>query len=110
MIIGIAGRYSADTEEEQAANLAALNEAAARLLQKGHIPLIGLNAALPVVQNAAVTDRYSAIMDISMAVINGCEALLLLSESPGANQERDLILAKGLPVYYSLHDVPDVPE
>lgn len=107
MIIGVAGPYSADTEEQRQANLERLNKAAAMLLEKGHIPLIGINAALPVVDAANVADRYKAIMDISMAVIDKCEALLLIAESRGANMERDLVLSKGLPVYYSIDEVPD---
>lgn len=83
-----------------------MNGAAAKLLEKGHIPLIGVNAALPVVEKSNVADKYKAMMDISLAVIDRCEALLLIGESPGANKERDLILSKGLPVYYSLDDVP----
>jgi len=106
MIIGIAGKYSADTEAQRQSNLNALNEAAARLLEKGHIPLIGVNAALPVVAKMEIADKYKAIMDISMAVISGCEALLIISESPGANREKELILSKGLPVYFSIDDVP----
>jgi hypothetical protein len=42
-----------------------------------------------------------------MAVIDKCEALLLIAESRGANMERDLVLNKGLPVYYSINEVPD---
>ncbi len=106
MIIGVAGRYSAPDEQQQKANLEILNEAAAKLLKLGHIPIIGLNAALPVVAVADVPDKYKAVMDISMAVIDACDALLLLSESPGANRERDWILSKGLPVYCSLAEVP----
>ena len=105
MIIGIAGPYSAATAEQRQQNLDVMNEAAARLLEKGHIPLIGINAALPVIDKSDVEDKYKAIMDISMAVIDKCEALLLIGESPGANRERDLILAKGLKVYYSVEDI-----
>ena len=106
MIIGIAGPYSADTAEGRQKNLDLMNEAAARLLEKGHIPLIGVNAALPVLARAEGVDRYKAMMDISMAVIDACEGLLLIAESPGANRERDLVLAKGLPVFYSIDELP----
>lgn len=106
MIIGIAGPYSAPTEEERNNNLDRLNKIAAVLLEKGHVPLIGLNAALPVVHASSVNDPYKAIMDISMVVIDKCDALLLVAESPGANRERDLVLSKGLPVYYSVDEVP----
>ncbi|RYD54733.1 MAG: DUF4406 domain-containing protein [Sphingobacteriales bacterium] len=106
MIIGVAGPYSAPTAEQRQANLDAINKAAAKLLEMGHIPLVGMNAALPVLAHASISDVYEATMDISLAVIDSCEALLLLAESPGANRERDLVLAKGLPVYYKLADVP----
>jgi hypothetical protein len=106
MIIGVAGPYSAPTPAERDRNLKAMNAAAARLLEMGHIPLIGMNAALPVLEQANVAEPYRATMDISLSLINVCEALLLLAESPGANRERDLVLSKGLPVYYSLSEVP----
>ena len=61
MIIGVAGPYSAATEEERQQNLDAMNHAAARLLEMGHTPLIGVNAALPVVKAAtsAIITRAS---------------------------------------------------
>jgi hypothetical protein len=105
MIIGVAGPYSADTAEQRQLNLDRMNEAAARLLELGHIPVIGMNAALPVLEMAGVADRYKGIMDISMAVISACEGLLLLAESPGANKERDLVLSKGLPVFRSIEEI-----
>ena len=108
MIIGVAGPYSAATKAERQENLDRMNQAAARLLEKGHIPLIGVNAALPVVEQGGDIDRYKAIMDISMAVIDTCEALLLLAESPGANRERDLVLRKGLRVYTSIDEIDAV--
>ncbi|HTN18144.1 MAG TPA: DUF4406 domain-containing protein [Chitinophagaceae bacterium] len=105
MIIGVAGPYSAATAEQRQLNLDRMNEAAARLLELGHIPVIGMNAALPVLEQACIGDRYQGIMDISLAVINACEGLLLLAESPGANRERDIMLAKGLPVFHCIKEV-----
>ena len=105
MIIGVAGPYSADTAEQRQKNLDAMNIAAARLLELGHIPVIGMNAALPVLEKAKVSNRYECIMDISLAVIDACEGLLLLAESPGANKERDLILSKGKPVFRNIEEV-----
>jgi len=105
MIIGVAGPYSASTAEQRQKNLDAMNIAAARLLEKGHIPIIGMNAAIPVIEKASIQDNYKATMEISLAVINACDALLLLAESPGANKERDLILSKGLPVFHSIEEI-----
>ena len=107
MIIGVAGPYSAPTEEQRQKNLDAMNEAAARVLEKGHIPIIGMNAALPIVTIANIKDTYKATMEISLAVINACDAILMIAESPGANKERDLVKAKGLPVYHSLDEIDD---
>lgn len=106
MVIGVAGPYSAPTAEQRRANLDAMNAAAAQLLEMGHVPIIGMNAALPVLEQADVPDRYASTMAISLAVIGACDALLLIGESPGANKERDLILAQGKPVYLNIEDVP----
>lgn len=106
MIIGVAGPYSAPTEEQRRSHLDAMNAAAARLLEMGHVPLIGMNAALPVLEQADVPDRYDAIMRISLVVISACDALLLIGESPGANKERDQVLAQGRPVYTRIEDIP----
>lgn len=107
MIIAVAGPYSAPTEWERNQNLSALNTVAAQLLEMGHTPVVGINAALPVLQNASDNmDRYKAAMDISLAVVSACDALLMIGESPGANRERDLILSRSRPVYYALTEVP----
>ncbi len=106
MIIGVAGPYSADTEAQRQHNLDNMNKTAAQLLAMGHVPLIGVNAALPVIRFANVDDKYEAIMKISLAVIDKCDALLMIAASPGAIRERDWVLAKGLPVYFSIKDIP----
>ena len=107
MIIAVAGKYSAETADEREANFAAMNEAAARLLEKGHTPLIGVNAALPVVERADVADKYEAIMQISMAVVSACDAILIISNSKGADREREYFLKNNKPVYYSIDEVPN---
>ncbi len=106
MVIGVAGPYTADSADQRQRNLDAMNSAAARLLEMGHVPIIGMNAALPVLARAAVRDPYSAVMAISLAVIGACDALLLIGESPGANRERDLVLSRGKPVFTRLEDIP----
>lgn len=108
MIIGVAGPYSADTKEKKKSNLDEMNDAAARLLELGHVPIVGMNAALAIVERANIEDKYKATMDISLAVIDTCEAILIIGESPGANRERDLVLSKGLPVYYSIEEIPKI--
>ena len=106
MLIAVAGKYSAETEAERQANFDAMNQAAARLLEIGHTPLIGVNAALPVVERARVADKYEAIMQISMAVVAACDAILVISNSRGADRERDHFIANGKPVYHSIEEIP----
>ena len=108
MLIAVAGPYSAETTDARQRNLDAMNRAAAEVYQLGHVPVIGVNAALPVVEFLAVSeqDHYEAIMAISLAVVDKCDGILMIGESPGANRERDLIRAKGLPVYSSISELP----
>ena len=107
MLIAVAGPYSAETTEARQLNLDAMNRAAAEVFKLGHVPVIGVNVALPVVELIpTVHDRYEAIMTISLAVVDKCDAILIIGESPGVNRERDLIRAKGLPVYNSISEIP----
>jgi DNA-binding response OmpR family regulator len=89
-----AGPYSADTAEQRQRNLDAMNEAAAGVMRRGHIPVIGVNAALPIVERlGTAVDRYEAIMAISLALVAQCEAILVIGESAGANRERDSVMS-----------------
>ena len=107
MLIAVAGPYTADTPEQRQRNLDAMNEAAAGVMRRGHIPVIGVNAALPVVERLGEgVDRYEAMMAISLALVDKCEAILMIGESAGANRERDLVRGKGLPVYLGVDEVP----
>lgn len=107
MLIAVAGPYSAETAEQRQQNLDALNKAAAALMARGHIPVIGVNAALPVLEFLdAQVDRYEAIMAISLAVVGKCDALLMIGESPGVKREVDLVRSKGLPVYRNIEEIP----
>jgi len=107
MLIAVAGPYSAETAEQRQRNLDELNKAAADVLMRGHIPVIGVNAALPVVEWLDdQRNRYENIMTISLALVDKCEAILIIGESPGVNRERDLVRSKGLPVYWNIDEIP----
>ncbi len=106
MVIAVAGPYSSPSAEQRQQHLDALNRAAAEIFRRRHIPVIGVNAALPVVEMLDAGDRYEAMMKISLAVVSCCDALLLLGESPGANRERDLLAAQGKRVYLRVEDIP----
>lgn len=106
MLIAVAGPYNADTEEQKAANLKEMNIAAAAVYRKGHIPVIGVNDSLYVADELPDVSRAKVISDISFAIIEKCDAILIIGSSPGADIERELISAKGLPVYNSIDEIP----
>lgn len=106
LMIMVAGPYSAPTAEGRAANLRAMNEAAAALAKIGHVPVIGVNAALPVLEAADRPYSDPLMMEISLALAARCDACLHIGRSPGADREADLIRGLGRPVYTSLADVP----
>ncbi len=106
MLIAIAGPYSADTEEERSKNLKAMNIAAAQVYRKGHIPVIGVNAALLIADEISDLPQREVINNISFAIVEKCDAILMIGSSPGADIERDIIVKKGQPVYYSVDEIP----
>lgn len=109
MWIMIAGPYrgGAKTEEERDANLRALNEAALAVFEKGHVPVIGVNMALPVIA-AAGEDRYDEIMmPLSLALAERCDRVLRVGgDSPGADEEAEIIRRNGGVVFTSVEDIP----
>src|SRR5205809_553324 len=107
MLIAVAWPYSAATIEQRQRNLDAMNEAAAGVMNRGHIPVIGVNAALPVVERLGPdANQYEAMMTISLNLVDKCDAVLIIGESAGVARERDLITSKGLPVYWDVDDIP----
>jgi len=107
MLIAVAGPYTAGTEEQKKKNLDAMNEAASRVYKKGHIPVIGVNTAFFVLEKLTGENKNKAMMDIALAIVDRCDALLLIGNSPGANKERDVILSKGKQVFYSIDEIPE---
>jgi hypothetical protein len=106
----IAGPYStgAKTHADREANLLALNRVAYEVFRKGHVPIIGVNLALPVIQ-AAGAEMYEAIMmPLSLALADRCDAVLRIGgTSLGADEEVERVRARGGRVYHSVEEVPD---
>ena len=110
MWIMVAGPYlaGARTEEDRAANLRRMNDAAVAVFDRGHVPIIGVNLALPVI-DAAGQDRFEAIMmPLSLAAAERCDACLRLpGASTGADAEVATFRRRGLPVFFSIDEIPD---
>jgi hypothetical protein len=110
MWIMIAGPYSSNdaTPEGRARNLAALNRVALAVFDRGHVPVIGLNLALPLA--ALAPDRAAeVVMPLSLALVERCDACLRVGgASTGADAEVAAVRAAAQPGYMSLDDLPAV--
>ncbi len=110
MWIMIAGPYRSGSFDPQvwADNLRELNRAAYAVFNKGHVPVIGVNLALPVIQAAGEETYEQVMLPLSLALAERCDAILRIGgASSGADQEVARFQARGLPVYRSVEQVPD---
>jgi hypothetical protein len=114
MLILIAGPYRSGTDDDparMAANLRALETAAWPIFEKGHIPMIGEWVALPVLDSAGssvfepLAERV--LYPTAQRLIQHCDAILRLpGASRGADLDVELARERGIPVYFSLDEVP----
>ena len=79
MWIMLAGPYSSGNADAQtrAARLAVLNAAALEVFRRGHVPVIGVNMALPVIAAAGATDAAFAeiMMPFRSVIANNLDKL-----------------------------------
>jgi hypothetical protein len=80
MLVMVSGPVSAESDKMRMDNTARLNRVAAAVLKRGHIPLVGVNAAAPVVEEVGVADKYATTMMICEALAERCDAILLIGE------------------------------
>ena len=113
MWIMVSGPYAsgAKTAADRAENLAVMNRAALAVFERGHVPVIGVNMALPVIAAAeenTETPRFDAIMmPLSLALAERCDACLRVGgPSRGADEEMERFRAAGKPVYGDLREIP----
>ena len=108
--IMVAGPYGSGAlgAAARAANLRILNEAALAVLRRGHLPLIGVNLALPIIEAAGPESFDEIMMPVSLAVAERCDAVLRIGgPSGGADQEVARFRERGLPVFHSLDEIPE---
>jgi len=111
MWIMVAGPWGLGTrsEEEKAANLRRMNQAALEVFNLEHVPIIGVNAALPLplLLEAPIERHREIMMGVSLALAERCDAILRLpGESSGADEEVAVLRAAGKPVWYSIPEIP----
>mgnify|MGYP001139953224 CR=1 FL=1 len=117
MMILIAGPYrsgTGDDPQKMAENLRRLESVSYELFKAGHLPMIGEWVALPVWHTAGGETVGDALYDeifhpTAGRLIERCDAVLRLEgASTGADNDVRLAQERGIPVYYSLDDVPQV--
>ena len=111
MWIMVGGPYGtgAKSAADRAANLQRMNEAALAIFRKGHVPIIGVNLALPVVAAAGGDAAAEAeiMMPLSLALAERCDAFLRIGgASVGADQEMAKFTAAGKRVFRLVDEVP----
>jgi hypothetical protein len=109
MWIMIAGPYAAGAADEHARteNLRILNLAAVEVFRMGHVPVIGVNMARPIIDAAGSASYDEIMMPLSLALAERCDAVLRIGgASGGADREVDLFVAHGKPVYRTVGEIP----
>jgi hypothetical protein len=109
MWIMIAAPYTSGGADAalRAARLAEMNRAALALLRLGHVPVIGVNMALPIIAAAEADVFDEVMMPLSLALAERCDAVLRLGgDSQGADQEVARFTQAGKQVFYALADIP----
>jgi len=108
--IMVSGPYTAGAVDARgrAENLARMNRAALALFRAGHVPIIGVNLALPVIEAAADPAAFDEIMmPLSLAAADRCDGCLRIGgPSRGADDEAERFRAAGKPVWTSIDQVP----
>jgi len=109
MWIMVAGPYATGVSdpEVRAKNLRAMNLVAVEIFRRGHVPIIGVNLALPVIQAAGESSYDEIMMPLSLALADRCDAVLRVGgASAGADREVERIRARGGAVYTTVAEVP----
>jgi len=117
LLVFIAGPYrsgTGDREDLIAANARAMQNAAVRVAELGHVPVLGEWVTLPLIE-AAGGQRGDATWDRffhphTQALLERCDTLLRIGGvSEGADAMVQAALTRGLPVHYGLTSMQTSP-
>ena len=107
MWVMVSGPYRAATTDGRQANLRELNRVAHEIFRKGHVPIIGVNVALPIIEAVGGQLYDDIMMPMCMRLIERCDAVLRIGgASEGADIEVGEFRARGLLVFESIDDIP----
>lgn len=108
MVIYIAGKYSGADWAETDANVQRAMEVGLAVLQKGHTPFVPhLSHFLDMkARSKGISISYEEWMTHCFNWLDGCDALLYLESSPGADRELGRAREIGMEVYERVDDIP----
>lgn len=116
-MILIAGPYRGGTNDDPLLikkNLDKLESVALPLFRKGHIPMIGEWVALPLMHLVGSKEIGDSIWGeiqypVAHRLLEKCDAILRLEgASKGADNDVRIAKERGLKIYYSLDEIPDL--
>jgi hypothetical protein len=112
MWIMIAGPHASGvpsqaTEAARQRSSQLMNKAAYEIFQKGHVPVIGANMALPVIEAAGQESYDEIMMPVSLALAARCDAVLRMEGAcAAADAQVERVRAIGGTVFRRLDDIP----
>ena len=115
MLILIAGPYRSGTNDDPhliEKNMNNLEAMALPIFEKGHVPMIGEWVALPLMQLAGSTGIGDEVWQriqypVAHRLLEKCDAVLRIpGDSKGADQDVAIAKERGIPVYYSVEEIP----
>jgi hypothetical protein len=108
MVAGPVGRLRGLPVEEVEANLGAIRRAALEVWRRGHVPVVGVHEAYPLIELLEEGEAAAAMVDaISNGLAERCDAIVLLGHSAAALEEARRVAAHGGTVFESAAQLPD---
>lgn len=105
----IAGPYTADTPADVDRNIINARDVQAELLRMGHAPLCPHSMTARFERDYPDID-YTAYLNTDLAWVEVSDAILMLpgwEDSNGSCGEHEFAQQIGIPVYYSMNEVPE---
>jgi hypothetical protein len=111
MVTGPVGRFSGVSAMELQQRLNALAAASLGVLKTGHVPVVGVFQAYPMIDLLPTQEEKLAVLEqCYLALMDECEALLVIGHSPGVQMKIDIFKKANKPIYTSVDALPDLHE
>lgn len=110
LMIYVSCPYSADTDEQREANVNRAINAAIKIMQKGHMPVIPtlMHYLDKEAQKQGIKFTWQDFMDWCLVILQPCDAILYMASSTGCDIELAESKQTGKKIFYSLEEIPDV--